>query len=176
MKGKKLTSGLGLIGLVLCCVAQPAAAFFGKETTGGTFLDSLVNKTAEGQIIQGTINVGYVIDPLETPCGPDGADITATMTVTLRVEWRDLAGEVMVYPFPFSTSESVCFFDAPGQVQAIADFVSFSVIPTIFPDISNPANWALKEIRDVATSDPAFPNSVEFLMANFKIAVPNPRK
>jgi hypothetical protein len=166
MKAKKTVGMMLLAGLVLCFAAQPALAVTGSETSTGTsFFDTLVDKTARGQIVEGTINVVYAGLELETPClipGMEG-DFEVTMIYTLRMEKNQTI-------YPFSGSATTCFFDAQGQVQVLGDFFTGTVVPTIFPKATNPT-WKLKKINNIATPSPEIPYTVEFLMADFELAV-----
>jgi hypothetical protein len=166
MKTKNAIGMMFLAVVVLCCAAQPAPAVVGSETSTGTsFFDTLVDSTASGQIVEGTINVVYAGLELENPCTIPGAegDFEVTMIYTLRM----VKNETL---YPFSGSATSCFFNAEGQVQVLRDFITGSVVPTIFPK-SNRATWKLKGINKIATPSPAIPYTVEFIMADIVLAV-----
>ena len=136
-----------------------------KHPPGTSFFDTLVDKTAHGQIVEGTINVVYAGLELETPClipGMEG-DFEVTMIYTLRMEKNHTI-------YPFSGSATTCFFDAQGQVQVLGGFFTDTVVPTIFPTATS-STWKLKKINNIATPSPEIPYTVEFLMADIELAV-----
>jgi hypothetical protein len=161
MKAKYLAINIFLAVVFLVLAYKPALGAFASEGAGGVnFFDTLVDKTAHGQKIEGTINVVYVIDELNPPCesGP-----MANMAFTMRMEKDDVL-------YPFSDIAQVCLFDFDVQVAIIKDFISANVIPVIFPRYENPT-WKIKAIRNIAQADPNYVNNLEFLMVDVKIAV-----
>jgi len=132
-----------VFALMVLFGAQSALAQRGSETTGGTPLDPLVDPSAKGFHVKGTIIIVYQNIVEDAACEAFGS-LAATMYPLFRVG-KGYARQAFT-----DSAQKVCYFDADTQIKIIEDFISDHVIHATFCLPGSPCPrryWKLKSIE-----------------------------
>ena len=132
-----------VLAVMFLFTAREALAQRGSETTGGTPLDPLVDPSAKGFQVKGTIIIVYQDIVEDATCEAFGY-YAAAMYPLFRVgKGHDLQAFT-------GSAQKVCYFDAENQIKIIQDFISDDVIHASFCVPGSPCPrkyWKLKSIQ-----------------------------